>query len=251
MKAVGLFEFGDPDVLQVVDVPTPAVPEGAVLVQVDATPVNPTDLTFRRGGRVAQLENRPRPLIPGVDFAGHVAAVGPEASGRLRVGDPVLGIASPLGNWSGSYARFVLVDERSVVRAPAGVPLADASTLLLNAITARMALDALDVSRGQTVLITGAAGKEMIVPAVKIGGKIASLKFWRAELSDVKVVPILAPEQATNTAFLEDFVSSVSRGELDLRVSNRMPYTEAAKAHRLLEAGGVRGRIVLDFSSAN
>lgn len=34
MKAVGLFEFGDPDVLQVVDLPVPDVPDGAVLVRV-------------------------------------------------------------------------------------------------------------------------------------------------------------------------------------------------------------------------
>lgn len=38
-------------------------------------------------------------------------------------------------------------------------------------------------------------------------------------------------------------------GTISLRVARTFPATEAADAHRLLETGGVRGRIVLDFTT--
>lgn len=315
MKAIGLYHFGGPDVLQVVDVPTPVVPTGSVLVRVAAAAVNPTDLTFRRGGRAAQLEQRTRPLIPGFDFAGHIAAVPAGSPLKLRVGDPVVGLASPLGDWNGAYASYVLADERSVVAAPAGASLSDASTLLLNALTARVAIEKLGLRGGASLLVTGAAGavggyavqvaherglrvvavasaqdsdlltswgadyviargpaaiagirelfpdgvdgvvdgadlRQSVAPAVKAGGSIASLKGWSATLPDVAVVPIAATSEAANTGLLEELVRAAARRQIALRVSMRLPYTSAADAHRLLEEGGVRGRIVLEFPAA-
>ena len=312
MKAIGLYRFGGPDVLQVVDLPTRVPPVGAVLVRVAAAAVNPTDLTYRRGGRAAQLERRARPLIPGFDFAGRVEAIPAGSSSALRVGDPVVGLASPLGEWSGAYAAFVVADERSVVAAPAGVSLSNASTLLLNALTARVAIERLGLNGGASVLITGAAGavggyavqvaherglrvvalasaqdsdvlrawgadyviargpaaiagvlelfpagvdgvvdaadlQGGVVPAIKAGGSIASLKGWSGDIPGISVVPISATVEATNTAILEELVQAAARRKIALRVSMRLPYTGAADAHRLLEEGGVRGRIVLEF----
>jgi NADPH2:quinone reductase len=63
MKAIGLAEFGGPEVLNVVDLPEPepGPGPGEVVIRVHAVPVNPTDITFRTGGRAAQLaESGPR-----------------------------------------------------------------------------------------------------------------------------------------------------------------------------------------------
>jgi NADPH2:quinone reductase len=54
--------------------------------------------------------------------------------------------------------RHVVATPESVVRAPKGADLTAASTLLMNALTARMALDALELPPGATVAVTGAAG---------------------------------------------------------------------------------------------
>jgi NADPH2:quinone reductase len=315
MKAVGLYDFGGPEVLQVLELAAPALTPEQVLVRVSAVPVNPTDLTFRRGGRAAQLADLPRPLIPGFDFAGSVAALGRSASGRIAVGDPVVGLAAPLRTGRGSYATFVAADERSVVRAPAGVGLSAASTLLLNALTAQVALDALEVRPGALILVTGAAGavggyvaqmahqagyrvialarpsdrqalaswgvdwifdrgresvsdvgamfgstidaavdaadlQDQLLPLIKPGGRIASLKGWMPQKPspDVRVVSIVGTDSATNTDLLASLVERAARQEIDLRVGATLPFTAASDAHRLVEHGGTRGRIVLDFS---
>jgi NADPH:quinone reductase-like Zn-dependent oxidoreductase len=44
--------------------------------------------------------------------------------------------------------------------------------------------------------------------------------------------------------YLSDLASA---GGLTLRVARELPVDDAAEAHRLLERGGVRGRLVLRF----
>jgi NADPH:quinone reductase len=51
MKAIGLTEFGGPEVLKVVDLPEPEPGPGEVRIRVHAVAVNPADITFRSGGR--------------------------------------------------------------------------------------------------------------------------------------------------------------------------------------------------------
>jgi NADPH:quinone reductase-like Zn-dependent oxidoreductase len=158
VKAIGLTEFGGPEVLRVVTLPSPEPGTGEVRVRVHAVTVNPTDVTFRAGGRAAQLADRTPPWIPGVDAAGVVDKAGPGTSGRLAEGDRVIALVVPMGPHGGTYAEQVVVSEQSVVRAPGKATDAEAATLLLNAVAARLALDALGLTAGQAVAVTGAAG---------------------------------------------------------------------------------------------
>lgn len=158
MKAIGLIEFGGPEVLRVVDLPEPEPGPGEVRIRVHAVAVNPTDLTFRAGGRAAQLAERRVPYVPGMDVAGVIEKLGTDTDGRLAVGDRVVAYVIPFGPHGGTYAEQLVVSEASVVPAPASASFPEASTLLLNAVTARLALDALALSPGSTVAIVGAAG---------------------------------------------------------------------------------------------
>jgi len=151
-------EFGRPEVLEVVDLPEPEPGPGELRIRVHAVAVNPTDINFRSGGRAAQLAERAKPYVPGMDVAGVVDKLGPGTDGRHAVGDAVIGYVVPMGPHGGTYAERVVVGEASVVRAPRGVTFAEASTLLLNATTARLALDALALPRGSTVAVLGGAG---------------------------------------------------------------------------------------------
>ena len=51
MRAMGLFDFGGPEVLQLVDVPERHAAAGEVRIRVHASTVNPTDTTLRKGAR--------------------------------------------------------------------------------------------------------------------------------------------------------------------------------------------------------
>ncbi len=86
MKAVVFYEHGDVDVLKYEDVPNPKVGPGEALVRVRASGCNYNDVWARRGmpGMKVIL-----PHIPGSDFAGEVAEIGPGATG-LQVGDKVV-----------------------------------------------------------------------------------------------------------------------------------------------------------------
>src|SRR5260370_8299003 len=83
--------------------------------------------------------------------------LGPGTDGRLKVGDRVVAFVIPAGPHGGAYAEYVVVPAASVVLAPAGVDFPAASTLLLNGLTARLALDALALDPGQTLAVTGPA----------------------------------------------------------------------------------------------
>ena len=58
----------------------------------------------------------------------------------------------------GAYREQIAIDARSVVRAPAGKTHAEAATLPMNGLTARLSLDLLKLSPGQVIAVTGAAG---------------------------------------------------------------------------------------------
>lgn len=148
MKAMGLTEFGGPEVLKVIDLPEPEPSPGEVRIRIHAAAVNPTDITFRSGARAAQLADRAGPYIPGMDAAGVVDKLGEDSDGRLAVGDRVIAYVIPFGPHGGSYAEKVVVAAASVVPAPAGASFPEASTLLLNATTARLSLDALALPTG-------------------------------------------------------------------------------------------------------
>ena len=104
MRAIGLTEFGGPEVLKVVELPEPEPGPGEIRIRVHAVGVNPTDITFRAGGRAAQLADRPAPYVPGVDAAGVVDKLGPGSDARLAVGDRVSAFVVPMGPRGGSYA---------------------------------------------------------------------------------------------------------------------------------------------------
>lgn len=158
VHAIGLDEFGAPEVLHEVELPSSEPGPGQVRIAVAAAAVNPTDLTVRSGGRAGQYENQPKPHVPGMDLAGTIDAIGEDADGRLQVGDPVIALVLPFAAARGAYTTSIVVDQRSVVRAPADASMPQAATLLLNAVTASLALDALRLASGSAVAMTGAPG---------------------------------------------------------------------------------------------
>ena len=157
MRAVGVTEFGGPEVLQVVDVPEVHAASGEVRLRVHGVAVNPTDTGIRDGSRAEALQKDPPPYVPGMDAAGVIDEIGAGTETDLAVGDAVMAMVVPTGT-HGAYRESIVLAADAVSRAPAGATHVEAATLPMNGLTARQSLDQLGLRPGQTLAVTGAAG---------------------------------------------------------------------------------------------
>ena len=157
MRAVGILNFGDPDVLQVVDLPEVHPAQGEVRIRVHAAAVNPTDLMLRNGSRAEALSTVTPPYIPGMDVAGVIDEIGPGSETDLSVGTLVMAMVVPVGS-HGAYRESIVLSIDAVTKAPNGFSHPEVSTLPMNGLTARQSLDQLGLTTGQTIAVTGAAG---------------------------------------------------------------------------------------------
>lgn len=155
MKAITFDTFGGPEVLTISDLPMPEAGPGDILVKVVATTVNPTDIMMRNGAQAAMMEGLTPPYIAGMEFSGTI--LDPGASG-LTEGQPVIGVLNPRTPQGGSNAEVIAVSAASVAPLPEGADLVGAATVPMNALTAALSLDFLDLNPGQTLLVTGGAG---------------------------------------------------------------------------------------------
>jgi len=105
------------------------------------------------------------------------------------------------------------------------------------------------VPDGVDGLSDGSVQGDQVVAAVRDGGRFVSIRGWSGPAGrDIEVTPILVYRHASRTDLLERLVALVDTGAITLRVADVVPAEQAADAMRRLAAGGVRGRLVLDFS---
>ncbi|MBQ6640296.1 MAG: NADP-dependent oxidoreductase [Saccharopolyspora sp.] len=311
MRAIGVSEFGGPDVLREFQIPERHAGPGEVRIDVRAAAVNPTDTVLRSGAYAERLRTNPPPYVPGMDVAGVLDEVGSEVS-DLAVGEHVMAIVVPDGA-HGGYSESLVLPERSVVRVPAGADDVAAASLPMNALTARQALDLLELQPGQTLAVTGAAGafgghvvqlakadglkviadaadkdrelvrslgadvivergddvakrlrevepegvhavadgavhNELVLPAVRDGGRVTTVRFFSAEGErGITYHPVSVRDYQLEKEKLDRLRAQVEEGVLSLRVAQTFSADQAPEAHRALEAGGARGRMVLMF----
>src|SRR3954471_19410690 len=139
MRAAGVTEFGGPEALHLLEVPEEHAGAGEVRLRVTAATVNPTDTYLVLGAYTDRDPVKQPPWVPGMDVAGVVVAVG-DGVAHLAPREPGMGIVVPSGA-HGGYREDLVLPAGSVVRVPAGVDAVAASTLPMNGLTARMALD--------------------------------------------------------------------------------------------------------------
>jgi NADPH:quinone reductase len=151
MKAIRVDEFGEPEVMRLIELAEPAVADKQVLVRIKAAGVNPLDTYIRSGGypRKPQL-----PYTPGFDGAGIVSVV----EGRLetvKLGQRVF----LSGSISGTYAEFAVCAPEQVHPLPEGASFAQGAALGIPYATAYRALFQRGrVRAGESVLVHGASG---------------------------------------------------------------------------------------------
>src|SRR3984885_4817248 len=153
MKAIRVHAYGGPEQLREEEAPDPKADSGKVLVRIHAASVNPIDFKLA-SGNMRQIMPINFPWIPGGDFSGVVAEVGPGVTG-LKKGDAVFGDASG----GGAYAELYAAHDRKLEGRQQTDRDLQAASVPLAAQTAWQGLfDNGQLARGETVLIHGAAG---------------------------------------------------------------------------------------------
>ncbi len=149
MKAIVVEHLGAQVSLQ--EIPTPKPGPHEILIRVIAAGVNPID--WKR----LERSDRAFPFVLGQDFAGVVSAAGGGVR-KYNEGERVFGVT----HGHGTFAQYTVVPEddreQPVAKIPDAVGDADAAALPTAGITALGGLDALNVTRGTTVLVLGATG---------------------------------------------------------------------------------------------
>jgi NADPH2:quinone reductase len=148
--------FGGPEVLEAAEVDVAAPSGGEVLLRHLAIGVNFVDVYYRTG-QFGGHDAPPLPAIVGVQGAGVVEALGPEA-GRLHPGLAVGDLVAYAGQ-PGAYVEHRLLPADRVLRLPVDIPAELAGACLVRGLTAEYLLRRLyRVQPGDTVLIHAAAG---------------------------------------------------------------------------------------------
>lgn len=141
MRAIQMTEFGGPEVLKLVDLPTPQPAEDEVLIEVTRAGLNFADTHQRTNSYLAKAE---LPLIPGSEVAGT----------RVDTGERVVAL-----NGAGGYAQYATAPRALTFPIPDGVEDGTALALLLQGLTAwHLYKTCARVGPGESVVIHAAAG---------------------------------------------------------------------------------------------
>lgn len=182
MRAAVYHRFGGPEVVAPEEVPVPEPSGDQLLVRVLASTVSTSDAAARSGSpwfaRLAFGPFRPRVPVLGSDFAGRVAALGPEAH-RFAVGDLVFGATNAA---MGAHADCIVVSEGSPVeRVPEGIDPVRAAALV-DATAMSFLRDTAALRPGQRLLVNGASGavgSAAVQLAKRIGARVTGTSSAR------------------------------------------------------------------------
>ena len=196
MKAIRLHGRGGPDHLVYEEAPRPSPAPGEVLVRVAATPVIANELTWDETYQTPDGVPRPFP-IPGHDFSGVVAELGPQVA-DVAVGDAVYALTAFARD--GAEAEFTIALPAELAPRPRTLDDTQAAAVPLAALTAWQALVIrANLARGQTILIHGGAGG-VGTYAVQIARWVGAKVFATASARDADFVRRLGADQVIDYA---------------------------------------------------
>ncbi len=160
MRALRFTEFGDPGVLQAMEVPDPTGTAQDALIRIEAASVNPSDVKNVAGA----MNWTVLPRTPGRDFAGVVISGPPEWQGT-----PVWGTGGDTGfTRDGSHAELMSVPVQALARKPERLSFDEASTVGVNFVVAWYgAVETAQLTAGETIAVFGVSGG--------VGGAVAQI----------------------------------------------------------------------------
>lgn len=235
MRAAVITKPGGPDVLRVEDMPMPDPEADQVRVRVRTSSLNRADL-LQRAGRYPVPPGSPA-SIPGLEIAGEVDAVGPDAVG-VAVGDRVFGLVG-----GGGHAEYVITTPDLLAPIPPSLDWPEAGAVPEVWMTAYDALFVqAELSLGERVLVH-AAGSGVGTAAIQLACK-AGASVWGTARTDDKrrqalelgLVDALSPD-----TFAKDILAATAGAGVDVLLD----FVGAPYLRSNLEALALRGRLVL------
>jgi NADPH2:quinone reductase len=149
MRAIQITEFGGPEVLKLVELPTPEPASDEVLIEVRRAGVNFADTHTRTNSYVQKAT---LPLVPGGEVAGVVVQA--PADSALREGERVIALTG-----SGGYAEYATAPHELSFPIPEGIDDDTALAILIQGLTAwHLYRTAGRVVEGESVVVHAAAG---------------------------------------------------------------------------------------------
>jgi len=236
MKAIRIYEFGEPEVMKIVEVERPVIAANEILVKVYAASINPADYIIRRGGNEGLKPHLKLPMGLGIDCAGIVAETG-SAVTEFKKGDRVYGVPNYL---DGSYTEYLAAKANQFALMPQTTNFNEAASLPA---CARMAwsgmVEKAKVQAGQRVLVHGATGGIGSL-ALQFAKAYGAYVIGTASAHNADFLKQLGADEVIdyNTQKFEDIVS-----DMDV-VFNATPTTSVDEALRLksvpvLREGGI------------
>jgi NADPH:quinone reductase-like Zn-dependent oxidoreductase len=216
-------DYGDIDVLQVVEVARPVPGPGQVLVAVKAAGINPGEASIRKG-LLHAMWPATFPSGQGSDLAGIVEEIGPDVT-SVAVGDEVIGFVDTRS----SQAELVVVEADHLTSRPPTVAWEVAGSLFVVGTTAYAAVRAVGAGPGDTVVVSGAAGGvgsvavqlAVLAGATVIGLASESHHQW---LADHGVVPVTYGDgvveriRKTSDGHIDAFIDTFGGGYVEMAV---------------------------------
>jgi NADPH2:quinone reductase len=236
MTAIRIREPGPPSVLEPMQCAVPVPGPAQVLIRVSAAGINRPDLLQRQG-------HYPPPagasLIPGLEVAGEIAAVGSEVSG-WQAGDLVCALLA-----GGGYAQYVAVPAVQCLPPPAGLTLQQAAVLPETFFTVWLNLfKRAALQPGETVLVHGGAsgiGTTAILLASAFGARVLTTAGSPEKCAACQA---LGAERAINYR-VEDFVAAVREATENRGADVILDMVGGEYVQRNIVAAAVEGRIAL------
>jgi NADPH:quinone reductase len=201
MKAISLPQFGDPEVMQIVDVPEPDLRPTDLLVRVHAAGVNRADLTHRRGG-YGRADFGDSEII-GLEVSGEVIRRGADVRG-FNLGDRVMGVVG-----GGGYAQVARIDYRMAMPVPEGLDFIQAAAVPEAYVTAHESLFHLGRLEATESVLIHAAASGVGSAAVQMAHAIGARVFATASTAKVGQVQQLGADVVADYK-TEDFAEVVA-----------------------------------------
>jgi NADPH2:quinone reductase len=238
MKAIVIREFGEPDVLELRDIPEPECGPEDLLVAVRAAALNRADLLQRRGLYPAP-EPKPVHDVPGLEYAGEVVRAGSRVVG-FKPGDRVMGI---LG--SGGYAEQIVTHHRLAVRVPENLSWREAAAIPEAFITAHDALLQCGLACGESVLVH-AVGSGVGAAAVQVASVMGATPVLGTAGSPEKITAAKALGLEIGIDYRsEDFVARTKAATAGRGADVIVDFIAAAYLDRNLQALATSGRMIV------
>ena len=235
MKAVRFSTFGDPSVLEIVDLPDPHPGSGQVRIAVRAAGINPSDWKKRQG-----LMDQELPQTLGHEAAGVVDELGAGVT-DVAVGDRVFGFSLD----GAAQAELAVLSYYAPI--PPSLDFVGAAALPAAIETATRALDQLGVKSGHTLLINGASGS-VGSAAVQLALARGARVIGTASPANHEYLRSLGAEPVAYGAGLVDRVRTLAPDGVDLALD----VAGSGVLPELIELAGDSQHVVTlaDFSGA-